>query len=159
MIDIDNGKYRGRALEWGLGLTGTGKEQIGILFEFLDRPETQMVWYGFFTDAALETTVKALRACGWQGDDPSELNDNGGGLDANEVTLVVEHETDQQGAWRPKIRWVNRAGGFGMKNQLAGSDAKAFGAGLRGKILALDPGRKPQAQAAPPKRSSDNVPF
>ena len=114
--------------------------------------------------------MKALRACGWQGADLSELADRGGGLDATEVVLVVEHEqaTNEDGTPKmddqgepviyAKVRWVNSSGGVAMKNQLAGDDLKAFGALMRGKILALDPSSAAKRAAAPmPKAAPRTV--
>jgi hypothetical protein len=154
---LEAGRYRARAREWSIWAASTGTMQIGVLFDLLDMPGQRITWYGFFTDKALPDTVKALRTMGWQGSDPSELGDNGGGLDANEVSLVVEHEQDQQKKTRARVRWVNPSGGLGLKPPLAGNDLKAFGAQLRGKILALDPSRasqhaaaRPQAPARPP---------
>ena len=147
---LEEGKYRGKAREWDLGKASTGTVQVAVSFDLLDRPGQQIVWYGFFTDNSLETTVKALRAMGWQGSDPSELGSNGGGLSEKEVTLVVEHEQDQKGQKRARVRWVNPGGGVALKEALAGQDLKAFGAQLRGKILALDPSRASQHAAARP---------
>jgi hypothetical protein len=154
---LEAGRYRAKAREWSLGKASTGTVQLGVSFDLLDRPGQQIAWYGFFTDKALATTVKAMRAMGWQGSDPSECSENGGSLDANEVSLVVEHEQDQDGQLCARVRWVNSMGGLGMKEQLQGNDLKAFGAQLRGKILALDPSRasqhaaaRPQAPARPP---------
>jgi hypothetical protein len=178
---IAEGKYRGRASDWMLGKAGTGTEQIGVLFDFLDVTEDDgkpfsMSWYGAFTDKALPHTVKGLRACGWEGSDPSELDERKGGLDANEVQLVVEHE-EYEGEMRAKIRWVNKLGGLGMNTPLEGGDLKSFGARMKAKILALDPsnaakhakgnGKSPAAKPAPkapprddaPPPGDDDIPF
>lgn len=181
---IPEGKHRARATDWDLGEASTGTQQIGVQFEFLDEPHTgtRMTWFGFFTDKALASTVKALRAMGWTGADPSELAGRGGTLDANEVTLVVENETDQQGQARPRIRWVNPAGGMAMAKPLAGDSLRAFGAQMRAKILALDPANaakhaarpaaqpartaaqqrpaaQPQRRPEPPPVADEDVPF
>lgn len=147
---LEAGRYRAKAREWDLGKASTGTVQLGVSFDLLDRPGQSIAWYGFFTEAALKTTVKAMRSMGWQGSDPSECAASGGGLDANEVLLVVEHEQDQDGQLCARVRWVNSMGGLGMKEQLQGQDLKAFGAQLRGKILALDPSRASQHAAAKP---------
>ena len=181
---INQGKHRAKVKDWALGVAGTGTKQIGAEFDLLDRPGETIAWYGYFTDKAFESTIKALRSMGWQGSDLSELDGHGGGLDANEVTLVVEQEdatnedgseqVDDQGApvVYAKVRWVNSAGGVAMKNQLVGDDLKAFGALMRGKILALDPSSAAKRAAAgvpkaaqrtaaePPSRLNDpDIPF
>ena len=174
MTILNQGKHRAKASDWGIGKAGTGTVQLGVEFDLLDLPGQSIGWYGYMTDKALKDTVKALRAMGWQGSDLSELADRGGALDANEVTLVVEHEqeTDEQGTgkideqgqplMRARVRWVNSAGGVAMKNPLMGDDLKAFAATMRGKILALDPnsaakragsGAKPAPRPAPQSQS------
>jgi hypothetical protein len=158
---IEPGKYRARATEWGLGETSNNNMQIGVAFECLDlEPGTGITWYGSLTDAALEYTLKDLRAMGWQGDDITELDNNGGKLDARDVQIVVVHE-EYQGKTRAKVKWVNSAGGLAMTNRVTGDKLKGFAAGLRGKILGLEPGRKP-APAAQPSRQpvrNDDIPF
>jgi len=148
---LPKGKHRARAREWVIGEAGTGTKQVGVDFDLLDRVGESQPWYGYFTEKALESTVKALRAMGWQGSDVSELDNHGGGLDANEVVLVVEHEqvVDEDGTgtvddegqpiMRARVRWVNSAGGVAMKNLLTGNELKGFGASMRERILALDP--------------------
>jgi hypothetical protein len=147
---LSPGNYRAKASEWAIGQASTGTMQIGVSFDLLDLPGQRITWYGFFTDSTLKTTVKALRTMGWEGSDPSEFADRGGRLDTNEVQLVVEHEQDKNGETRARARWVNPAGGLAMKSVLQGNDLKAFGAQLRGKILALDPSRASQHAAAKP---------
>lgn len=148
---IEPGRYRAKAHEWGIGAAGTGTKQVCVEFDLLDTPGQTISWYGYFSEKALARTVESLRHMGWQGSDLSDLAEHGGALDTNEVILVVEHEQDkdeagnlvfdeaQQPVVRARVRWVNGLGGIAMKNQLAGDDLKAFGAAMRGKILALDP--------------------
>jgi hypothetical protein len=148
---IEPGKYRAKAVEWGIGEAQTGNYQIGVAFELLDEaPGTSITWYGSFTDAALEFTLKALRAMGWQGDDVYELDNGGGHLDEKEVQLVVDHE-EYQGRVHAKVRWVNSLGGLAMQKRVSGDQLRGFAAGMKAKILGLEPGRRP-AQAAPPSR-------
>ncbi len=164
---IEAGKHRARAVEWGVGEAGTGTMQIGVVFELLDQePGTYITYYGYFTDGALEFTLKALRAMGWQGSDITELDNNGGGLDQREVQIVVEHE-EYQGRIQTKVKWVNSLGGMAMANRVTGDKLASFAAGLRGKIMGLEPGRRAapaagmgQTQpAARPTRPQDDIPF
>ena len=98
--------------------------------------------------------MKALRTLGWQGDDSAELGEGRGGLDQREVMLTIEHEADRQGVLRSRVKWINSMGGLAMSNRVEGDKLKAFSAGLRGKILGLEPGRRPApaspARPAPP---------
>lgn len=177
MMTIAAGKYRGKAKEWGIGKAGTGTVQVAIRFDLLDVVSEQGVcdsinYYGALSEAAYPFTVKALRACGWQGCDLTELENNGGGLDAQEVQLVVELE-DYNGETRAKVRWVNTLGGLAMKDTLEGDSLKAFATQMKGKILALDPssakkvaanGRAPLRRATapveePPPPGDNDIPF
>ncbi len=161
---IAQGKYQGRAKEWKLGETSTGKEQVAVEFEFRAGEQVHnLLWFGFFTDAALETTLKALRACGWKGTDVLELDTPQADLSANEVTLVVEHEV-YEGVTRARIRWVNGSSGVGVVNALPAEKRANFAQRMKASILAAEQG-KPKASpptpapgAAKPAASGD-IPF
>lgn len=148
---MDDGKYRGRAREWDLGMTGTGKVQLAIAFDFLDHPGQSMTGYLYFTDDTFDRTLKALRDMGWTGDDFENIT----GIDRNEVQLVVEAEADPQGTMRPRIKWINGGGGLALKQALDPTARKAFAAQMRDRVRASDakagrtPGQQAAAQAAP----------
>jgi hypothetical protein len=74
----------GRVVKSVLAMTGTGKQQVAVTFEYLDQhgEKRYVSWFGFFTDAALPWTVEALRALGW---DPEENDWNVGSLDGTEM--------------------------------------------------------------------------
>lgn len=139
---LENGKYRGRATNWALGTTSTGKEQVAVAFSLLDDHVTgqSITWYGYFTDGTFDRTIGSLRHCGWEGDDLTDLQ----GLDANEVELVVEQE-EYNGQWAAKVKWVNRFGAA-VKSQMAPDTAKAFASRMKGRIVALrqSGGARPQ---------------
>lgn len=137
-------KYRARAKEWSLGYASTGTPQVAVYFEFLDEGVGGgITWFGFLSEKALESTVRGLRNCGWEGDELADLT----GLDKNEVELVVEME-EYNGQTRPKVRWVNRAGGAAVKNAMGEDEAKAFSANLRARIRAIDAQEKVKAKAS-----------
>lgn len=164
---IPAGTYRARACAPGeaqLGYTAKGTEQIAVAFTLLQPPfEGQCItWFGYFSDKATEQTVKALRACGWQGDDLNDLT----GLDANEVDLVIEEETDDQGRVRSRVRWVNRPGDGRVKlqNTMSPEQRKSFAARMRGNVKAADVSiatPKPKAAKADAREHGvvDEVPF
>lgn len=143
---IPAGTYRARATEAQLGTTDTGKEQVAISFQLLTPgfEGQHLPYYGFFTEKALEVTVKALRACGWQGVDLSDLS----GIDANEVNLVVEHE-EYNGVTRAKVRWVNDGSVGLLKNVLGDAERKSFAQRMRGAIAAVNVGQPKTQQAKP----------
>ena len=138
MAIIEAGTYRARAVEGALGETKTGKEQIAVRFALLDPglPQSNITWYGYFTEKTTESTFKALRVAGWKGQDLSDLSDLAG--ETPEVDLVVEHEEGQDGTTRARVRWVNGTGGIALGTQLAPDKAKVFAAKMRGQLAAFD---------------------
>jgi len=131
---IPAGRYKARAIEGALALTNNGNEQVAVLVEVVggDHAGEQLTWYGHFTEKTVERTFESLRLLGWQGDDLSELS----GIDANEVTIIVEHEEDRDGKPRPRVKWINGGGGLAVKQKLEGAAAKAFAQRMRGYALA-----------------------
>lgn len=150
---------RARAIGAGLGKSGRGSEQVGILFLLLDDDGNQsgrMTYYGSFSDKAFDITLKAMRTAGWTGTNLDDLSSLGDG-NTPEVSLVIENE-EYNGVTRPKIKWVN-AGGLAMKDQLEPSEAQSFAAKMRGAVLAYDqknPGAKRTTNTARPTPSSRN---
>lgn len=135
---IEPGFYKAKAVTWALGKASTGKEQVAVEFALYDADGVEgphLTWFGYFTDNTFESTLKALRTCGWKGADLSDLQ----GLDANEVQLVIEHEV-YDGKTRARVRWVNalNAGGLALKEQMDGAEAKVFAAKMRSHIAAFD---------------------
>lgn len=151
---LEQGTYRAKAKEAALGRTSKGTEQVAVRFELLDHTGESITWFGFFTDKTLENTVKSLRACGWTGDDLSDL----AGITANEVNLVVEHETDDRGQTRAKVRWVNGTSGLAMKDQLDTAEAKTFAARMKGAIVAMGKGGARPAAPRPRATGSSSRP-
>ena len=178
MALIEAGTYRAKAVQGVLGLTQGGKEQVAVLFELVGAAQ-RLTWYGYFTEKTTESTFKALRTAGWKGQDLSDLSDLSS-PDVPEVDLVVEHEPDQQGTVRAKVRWVNSTGGMGLSAPLEVNKAKAFAAKMKGKLAAFDRSagapkqqtkanpKRPPSSAQPPQevldaqeaeQVSDDVPF
>jgi hypothetical protein len=137
-------EVRARVARSLLGVTGTGKQQLAVTFEYLDENNEKrfVTAYQFFTDAALPWTVEALRALGW---DPEANNwdiltlDGTDVLKGREVALVLEEE-EYEGKRRTKVRFINALGGAGVE-RLAPDQAKSFASDLRRRLM----------QAAPPK--------
>lgn len=160
MSILDAGTYRAKAVGAALCFTKAGAEQVAIEFELLDCEGYRMTYFGTFGEKALEHTIKALRTCGWQGDDLSSYE----GVDANEVSLVIEHE-EWEGKVSAKIRWINPVGpgGAALKAPMAPDQAKAFAAKMRGAIIglagprpAVKPAARPAAAGPAPK---SGLPF
>lgn len=132
---MQNGKYRARAREWAFGMSGTGKEQLAVGFDFLDHPGESMTAYLYFTDETFDRTLKAMRDMGWTGVDFETVTD----LNRNEVTLVVEAELNpKSGQMEPRIKWINGAGGLALKQALEPDKLKTFAQRMRGRVLLAD---------------------
>jgi len=154
------GKYLARAISGDLGFTNEGNEQVAIEFELLDEAYAgqRITWHGSFSEkkgeakfTPLEHTIKSLRACGWTGDDLSDLT----GIDANEVQLTIEH-SEYKGKVSAKVRWVNKLGGLALKTPLSETQKKAFAAKMRGKVLAAT--RATGSASAPKSNGHPNAP-
>jgi hypothetical protein len=156
--------YRARAIGAALGSTSQGKPQIGVEFQILDGGRAgddsavgkSITWYGSFaSEKAIEITMKALRICGWQGDDLDDLTT----IDANEVAIVVEEDQDLQGNPQIRVRWVNALGGGGiaMKNRMDETAARAFAAEMRGYAI-QSRGAAPPARPAAPRAPAPAAP-
>ena len=106
---IPEGTYRARATDGHLGYTSKGNEQVVVTFAITGGPhEGQAVtWFGFFSDACFDRTIRSLRHCGWQGNDVSDLT----GIDTRDVDIVVEHN-EYKGKITPRVSWVNQIGGL-----------------------------------------------
>lgn len=155
---IQPGKYRARATsaeDVQFGVSKQGNLQIGVLFELLDEEMAGQTisWVGTFADGkATDIAIKALEACGWQGDDPTESLE---GITNNEVVLVIENETGEDGRSYAKVLWVNRpgAGRVKFKQPISGQDLRVFGADIKRAVAANramnsggSPARSQQAQ-------------
>jgi len=151
--------YRARAIAAALGSSSQGNAQVGVEFQILDGgragDETaigrSITWYGSFSEKAREHTFKALRVCGWQGDDVDDLTT----IDSNEVQIVVAEDQDLEGNPTIRVRWINPIGGGGiaMKNRMDETSARAFAAEMRGYAIqsrgAAPPARPAAAPPAP----------
>lgn len=138
---IAAGNYPARARsDAALGETSTGKEQVAVTLDILDWETRQptggnIVWYGYFTEAAVEHTLRSLRRMGWQGNDFDDLSTIG----TKDVMIEVIHET-YENKTRAKIKWINDMDGGGavLKTPLTGDKAKFFAARMKSTVAAFD---------------------
>lgn len=170
---IEKGTYRALPVDATLGRTGTGKEQIAVLLELADESGRRISWYGYFTDATFDRTIESLRHLGWQGNDLSEFATGLPEGVNNEIEIVVDHEEDQEGNTRARVRWINSGRGIAVKERLAEHEARAFGARMRSRVAALQagknggaatsrpaaPGPRPVAEPAREELTDDDIPF
>jgi hypothetical protein len=137
---LEPGTYRARAITGELGYTAKGDEQVAVSFEIIDQNGFRITWYGSFSaeisanakKSPIERTFEALRTCGWQGDDISDLT----GIEQNEVEVVVEIN-EWEGKESNRIKWVNAPGsGLALKNVMPPEAKKAFAARMKGQAIA-----------------------
>lgn len=124
---IAAGNYRGRAIKGSeqYGQTSNGNDQIVIDLDLPDIGE-KVSTFLVFTDKAAQYSLDRLRACGWKGDDLSNLD----GIDANEVDVEVKYEM-YQGQEKMKVQIVTGGGAVKLKDQLDDKGKKAFAAKYR----------------------------
>jgi len=167
---VPEGRYDATVTETGLGKSGGGNEQVAIRVKIND-PATPdltgrtMVYYGSFSDAAMDITLGALEACGW---DPAlaAFDDlrTGDCVKGNPVSIVVGHE-DYEGTVRDRVKWINPRGGPMMKEEL--DDAGTVILGKKIEALMRQRGRKVTPRAAAPAQKQaeylnvdeDSTPF
>jgi hypothetical protein len=143
---MEPGDYRARAVKVQLGKAKSGNEQIGVEFELLDFNGKRMGWYGSFSEAAFEITMKGLATAGFHG---ADVSDTTWVEHAPEVILVIVNE-EWEGKVRAKVKFINSLGGVNMKDAITGSDAKTFAARMKGRVLAY------QSSAGAPKTQKPN---
>ena len=153
------GYYRARAGDPALGHSSTGKEQIAVMFTITEDCEyngKRLAWYGYFTDAAFDITLKALRAMGWKGHDLNDLSTVG----SKESSVVVKHEV-YKGETKVRIAFVNELGGGMLKDRMGEADAQSFASRMKGKILALEAGKSQEdsSDVAGEVADDDDIPF
>lgn len=187
-INTLNGRFMAIPVDGGLGETSTGKEQVAALFKLTGEGETkgiQLTWYGYFTDGTVDSTIEALRAMGWKGNDLSELLDWKKAIptpEECELTIEPELQVDFKSGQplmeedgktqkvRARIRWVNPARKVMMKTALPADKAAAFAARMKGKLVAFDqqngapknngaPTASPPRQPAAPAKDPGDIPF
>ena len=131
-----------------------GGEQAAVQFDFLDlEANEKLTWFGHFTEKTVNSTLRGLRACGWTGNDPTDLSS----IERNpkEVRVVVEHEADDKGVVRAKIRWVNDPEGAPQLKPLSSDKARQFQARMRSVIDNFNREQgQPKNNGAPPRQPS-----
>jgi hypothetical protein len=161
---INEGNHRARCTgeaDAQFGYSSNGTEQIALLFDLLDESDQptgdRITWFGYFSEKAVPIAIKALRACGWQGDNFTDLT----GVESQVVELVVKHEpyedrvTGEQKV-SAKVAFINQPGAGGrveMKKQMDAGQRAAFAAKMRGALVAekqaARPATRPAARPAP----------
>ena len=159
------GKYRARAdreVEWGT--SDKGSDYCVVDFQ-VTQGELQgdhiKAWL-YFTEATRDRSIESLRYCGctFPANDITDVT----GIDANEVEIVVDHET-YEGKTKAKVKWVNAARGAGVKDEqrMDPHAKKSFAERMKASLLAakVSAGLDVTAKATPgPSLKNDkDLPF
>lgn len=169
---MEPGRYKARAVSWGLGHSQKGTPQIAIELQVLEGQceGESMTWYGSFSEAAHPYTFNSMRTLGWEGDDLGDLST----LNKNEVQITVAEE-EYNGEVNLRVKWINPLGGLALKDPMKPDQIKAFAARMKGAAVASRGGSpfagKPKNQSrggstardehAPrePAPADDDIPF
>jgi hypothetical protein len=104
-----------------------GNEQIAIDV-FVPELERAFTTFLHFTEKAAPYAIERLRACGWNGEDLSDLT----GVDSQEVDVQIKYETFQ-GKERMKVDIATGGGGrIQLDNQMDDKQKRAFAARMKG---------------------------
>lgn len=153
---IEAGTYKAVCDAADLGYTNDNKPQVALSMRITEGENqgARLVWYGYFTEKTLKSTIRALRACGWIGTDISDIRsciiDNGG----KQVTIVVEHEEDLDGRVRARVRWINEEGGPALKRPMTAEERVRFAAQLEATLLRVKDDPDYGGSSSPPAADS-----
>lgn len=149
---IPAGTHRAIAVTAMMTENSKGGEQAAVQFQFLDlEGNEKLTWFGHFTEKTVDSTLRGLRAAGWKGDDIMDLSSIT--KEPREVHVVVEHEVDDKGVPRAKIRWVNDPEGAPQLKALSSDKARQFQARMRGVIAQFNQAQgQPRNNGAPPRQ-------
>lgn len=147
---IPEADYKVKCVAHKFGRAGTGTEQIGVKLQITEgnHKGQYLTWYGFFTEAAIDTTIKSLRALGLRGDDLRNCSS----MYEGEAIAVVQHEVDRDNNKRARVRWINGAD-VAMNDVMNERELGAFASRMRGSMA-----RFPSSQAAPANNAPANAP-
>lgn len=126
---IRPGTYEATVVNHAITTTQKGDPQAQVQFSLEDSGRPQMItWYGSFSDKAAPYTIKALIACGLEGNNPAGPLKLG-----QKVSIVIENEIDEGGKERTKVRWVNPLGA--VRNVMAPDQALSRLSALTGQVM------------------------
>lgn len=158
---IPQGTYTAKAVDWKFGYTEKGDPQVGVSFEITQEGSQKgrhITKYLFFTEKTVDRSIDSLRYMGLDGDDLSVLANRGGGLDKNEVSIVVEHDTYNDKT-RAQVSWINRVASVVMNREMAPEDITSFAEQMKQKLRSADIRRQAREKSSSaPMRRPDPTP-
>lgn len=141
---IPGGVHKGRAIAGSeqYGTSSGGHDQIVVDLSLTELGE-QVSTFLIFSDASAPYSIQRLRACGWQGDDLSNL----AGIDANDVDVEVRYEMyDSKQQMRVQI--LTGGGRVVLDKPLDDQGKRAFAAKFKGLAVASRAPASPNAKAS-----------
>jgi hypothetical protein len=154
---LPEGTYPAVATEHQWGTSKNGHEQVAICFQIVDGPQSGQfaTWNGYFSGKAEKITMKALRACGWKGDDLMNLGELN-----QRVSIAIEHETSDEGKTYHKVQWVNAPGGLALKDPMSSDKLRMFAAKMKAKAAQVKEvaGERVEADRAEPPSQRNEAP-
>ena len=137
---------------------GESKEKAtpfaAVLVKVIRGPHAKqtITWQGYFSGGATEHTIKALRNFGFVGED---LDKFPGQRPENEVEIVVQHETNNDGKTFAKVAWVNSPNrGMKITAPIAGGELRKFAAKFKATLKAAPAIVGPKAVVEEPSESA-----
>lgn len=156
---IPAGKYIARATgQFEFGQSDQGSDFVWLNFA-ITRGELEHENIGaylyFTTEKGTARSIESMRYCGctFPGDDLT----NTIGLTANEVELVIEHET-WEGNTRAKVKWINAIGGVKNEQKMTPGAKASFKDRMRGSLLASKASSGGGAKTTAPVQSNNLPP-
>ena len=142
---LNEGRYTARASEaaWNESQNGNFYLVARFVVSQGDAAGQSCTKKFHFTDATVDRTYEDLRVCGWTGTDPAEIGTNGlAGIDANEVSITVEHETyNDRNTGEEKraaqIRWINPLN-RALSSNADANKLREFGRSMAARFAAFD---------------------
>ena len=154
---IPAGFHKGRIIAGSeqFGTTKNGTDQIVLDVDLTDlRRQVSVVL--FFSEKAAPYALEKLRACGWTGDDVTQLS----GIDANEITVVVKYEVFE-GKERLRADIATTGGRITLESPMDAPAKRGFAARMKAAAKTVPRATPVQSQKRPaaPETDEDDVPF
>lgn len=162
---LPKGFYRARATGGEFGVTPTkGTDFVRVAFRVVEGQHAGgfASWDGYFTENTTKRTVESLKHCGCTFPDNDVTNLTG--IDSQDVSIEVEHETYQtkegETKTRARVAWVNSlSGGVNPEHQMDAGHKAAFAAKMKGVVLSVKAGKAGAPAAAAAAAVEDKIPF
>lgn len=155
----ESGSYKAKAVDWGFNTTRNGNPELVIEFAvpMPDGSKEMQFAHLYFTEGAFDRAVESLRIMGWKGEELSELDNKGGGIDANEVSLEIEMEK-YEGKVTPKVQWINSGSGGHRQAPLTGDALKAFSFKMKSRVASADAKNKAKREERAAAKQATSLP-